>query len=88
MEASGWMIDEPSPIKATAVITIDSWPAKASRIRPVSVEIVPMLRYQTLGRRSNTTPNTGWKTDAQIWYTRVISPICEKVSPRLSRITG
>ena len=65
-EASGCSTDEPNPTSATATNTTGNDPAYANRNRPAAVESELKGKYHTLGRLSNTTPKTGWNTEAQI----------------------
>ncbi len=65
-DASGWRVEEPMPTRNTEINTAVSEDENANRIIPSVVEIMPMGRLATIGRRSNASPTTGWKTDAAI----------------------
>ena len=65
-EASGCMVEDPTPTRKTATSTAGSDMAKANKAIPKDVKTMPRGRLPTKGRRSNARPTTGWNTEAAI----------------------
>ena len=64
---SGWKIDEPTPTNAAASSTMPKLGANASRIRPISVEVMPKGSEYGSGFLSVNRPTSGCSSDAVSW---------------------
>lgn len=66
-EASGWNIDEPTPINATEHKTQGKEFAKARQSKPTNVKLMPIGNDHGEGFLSKYNPVSGWNTDAADW---------------------
>src|SRR5450830_2133729 len=80
-EASGWKVDEPTPISAAANRNQPKLPAIANITTPISVKTAPHGSNSGLGCLSVYMPIHGCISDAVTGNVRVISTTCVNVNP-------
>ena len=81
-DASGCNTEEPMPTTKTEAKSQYRLVANDKFRIPASVKHIPNGNDQAMGRLSKISPIIGWNTEADIWYTNVIRPICAKLNDK------